>query len=85
MVSQDQQSAEPQDDGNERRSEELRQRMREVITAIDAIEGGAGCVDELCEAGTQFILRIESLHDPQTKQGLVNRREDLRVLFLSFG
>ena len=85
VVSQDQQSAEPQDDGNERRSEELRQRMREVITAIDAIEGGAGCVDELCEAGTQFILRIESLHDPQTEQGLVNRREDLRVLFLSFG
>ena len=41
MIGEDEQSAEPEDDSDESGAEELGERVREVITAVDAIESSA--------------------------------------------
>ena len=83
MVRENEQSAEPQNDGDEGCTEELGERVRQVITAVDAVEGSAGSIDQRLEPRTQFILGIEPQDDTQPQKGLVDGREDLCVLLLS--
>ena len=59
--------------------------MRQVVSAVDAVEGCTGGVDQLRKTRLQFGLCIEPFDHSQAEQCLVNGRKDLRVLFLSFG
>ena len=59
--------------------------MRQVITAVDAVEGRTRGIDEAVEAGAEFVLGIETLDNTQTEERLIDGREDLGVLFLSLG
>ena len=83
MIAEDQQSSEPEDHSYERRSEELREGVRQIIAAVDAVEGSACSVNKRRKAYAQFALGVESFDDPQAEEGLVDSREDLRVLLLS--
>ena len=59
--------------------------MRQVITAVDAVEGSTCGIDERRETRAELMLRIESLHYAQTQEGLVDGGEDLSVLLLTAG
>ena len=85
MIGEDEQAAEPEDDRDERCAEELGERVGKVVTAVDTVEGSTCGIDEGVETRTEFVLRIKTLDDTQAEQGLIDRREDLGVLFLPLG
>ena len=40
--------------------------MRQIITAVDAVESYPGSIDKRRETRTQFVLRIKSFDHTQT-------------------
>ena len=85
MVAQYQQTTEPQDDGYQGRTQELRQRMCQIVTTVDTVECRTGSVDQHLKAVPQLVLCIKALHHTQSQQCLVDSRQYFGVLFLPTG
>ena len=83
MLAEDKHTAKPENDGYQRRAQELRNGVGEVVTAVDTVEGAACVIDEVGKARAQFVFRVEGFHHAQSSQRLLYLSQDFCVLLLT--